>query len=69
KDWWNGRNKLSIAVSSDTKTWTDIYALEDKAEGEFSYPALIQTRDGVIHILYTYNRFNIRHVALKLENE
>ena len=69
KDWWNGRNKLIIAVSSDTKTWTDIYTLEDKAEGEFSYPALIQTKDGVIHILYTYNRVNIRHVALKLENE
>ncbi len=69
KDWWNGRNKLCIAVSSDTKTWKDIYTLEDQAEGEFSYPAVIQTKDGIIHILYTYKRVNIRHVALKVENE
>ena len=69
KDWWNGRNKLSIAVSSDTKTWKEIYTLEDKSEGEFSYPAVIQSNDGIIHILYTYNRINIRHVALKVEKE
>ena len=69
KDWWNGRNKLCIAVSSDAKTWKDIYTLEDQAEGEFSYPAVIQTKDGIIHILYTYKRVNIRHVALKVENE
>ena len=33
---------------------------------EFSYPFLLQTRDGNLHVLYTWHRSRIKHVRLKL---
>ncbi|ACU64580.1 putative neuraminidase [Chitinophaga pinensis DSM 2588] len=66
KDWWNGRNELRVAVSIDGEHWKDVYVLVKEAKGEFSYPAIIQTKDGILHITYTYDRKNIRYVALKL---
>ena len=68
KDWFNGRNKLVVAVSEDGNTWHDIYTLENASTGEFSYPAIIQTNDRNLHILYTYDRKNIKHVELTLRN-
>ena len=67
KDWVNGRNKLFVATSLNGKNWEDVYALENEPNGEFSYPAIIQTTDSLVHIVYTYNRKNIKHVVLKIE--
>lgn len=65
KDWFNGRSKLRVASSTDGITWSDIAVLEDGLKEEFSYPAIIQTSDGLVHISYTYDRKNIKHVVLK----
>jgi len=65
KDWFNGRSKLRLACSIDGKKWEDIAILENGTKEEFSYPAIIQTRDGLVHITYTYDRKNIKHVVLK----
>ena len=57
------RAKLDVAVSSDGKEWRSAAVLEDSS-GEFSYPAMIQTRDGLVHVTHTWKRERIRHVVL-----
>lgn len=66
KSWESGRNKLDLYYSEDGKNWKDIFQLEDHEKGEFSYPDILQTRDGLVHICYTYNRSKIKHISLKI---
>lgn len=58
-----GRAKLDIAVSHDGKGWKRAVVLEDSS-GEYSYPAIIQARDGRIHATYTWRREKIKHVVI-----
>ena len=60
-----GRDKLQVASSSDGKAWTPLVMLED-SPGEYSYPAIIQARDGRVHITYTWKRRLIKHVVLAI---
>ena len=56
---------LNVAVSADGITWEAAALLENDQKGtEFSYPAVIQTKDGLVHITYTWKRKLIRHVVL-----
>ena len=64
KEGKGGRAKLNVAISKDGVKWTDALILENEEKGEFSYPAVIQARDGKVHITYTYNRVNVKHVVL-----
>ncbi|MCP4847118.1 MAG: exo-alpha-sialidase [Verrucomicrobiaceae bacterium] len=59
----SGRNMLNAAISSDGKDWKPILTLE-RAQGEYSYPAVIQTKDLKIHITYTYLRQSVKHVVI-----
>jgi predicted neuraminidase len=61
-----GRSPISVAISSDGKTWKDIATLENEPGEEFSYPAVIQAKDGKVHITYTWKRKKIKHVILSL---
>ena len=58
-----GRTPLNVAVSSDGNIWNAALVLETEP-GEYSYPAVMQTRDGLVHITYTWQRTKIRHVVL-----
>ena len=59
----SGRSRLELAVSRDGRGWRSAVVLED-APGESSYPALIQARDGRVHVSYTWRRERIKHVVL-----
>ncbi len=58
-----GRSPLNVAVSQDGLTWEAALVLEREA-GEYSYPAVIQTLDGLVHISYTWRRERIKHVVI-----
>ena len=58
-----GRTPLSLALSSDGRAWTSLLELESEP-GEYSYPAIIQASDGLVHVTYTWNRNRIMHVVL-----
>jgi predicted neuraminidase len=58
-----GRTPLKVAISADGKNWRDVVTLEDGL-GEYSYPAVIQTSDGLVHVTYTWRRQRIRHAVI-----
>jgi predicted neuraminidase len=57
------RTPLCLAVTCDGQVWRDALVLEDAA-GEYSYPAIIQAKDGSLHVTYTWHRRRIRHVRV-----
>jgi predicted neuraminidase len=59
----HGRSPLVMAFSSDGKTWKTELTLEGQP-GEYSYPAVIQAANGLIHVTYTWKRLRIRHVVI-----
>ena len=61
-----GRSPLNVAVSADGKQWAAALVLENSPEAPngFAYPAVIQTRDGLVHITYTWERRRIKHVVV-----
>lgn len=59
------RTPLSVAVSDDGINWRHVATLEVSPISQYSYPCMIQAPDGTIHILYTWRRQRIRHIALK----
>jgi predicted neuraminidase len=58
-----GRSPLNVAVSRDGKVWEAALVLESEP-GEYSYPAVIQSADGHVHITYTWKRQRVKHVEI-----
>ena len=68
-----GRQMLNVAISDDGKDWNPVVTLELESRpkpkdtrhwGRYSYPAVIQSKDNKVHIVYTYNREGVKHVVL-----
>ncbi|HVY69269.1 MAG TPA: exo-alpha-sialidase, partial [Verrucomicrobiae bacterium] len=57
------RSPLNLAVSRDGQVWQAALAFEIEP-GEYSYPAIIQTRDQLVHVTYTWKRQKIKHVVI-----
>jgi alpha-L-rhamnosidase len=58
------RTPLNVAVSDDGKTWRAALILEDSEIGQYSYPSVIQSADGMVHIVYTWRREKIKYVKV-----
>ena len=58
------RSPLNLAASADGQDWQAALTLEDATGQEFSYPAVIQSSDGLVHIVYTWNRTRIKHMVV-----
>ena len=56
-----GRTPLALLLASPDENWGGPLLLEEGA-GEYSYPTLLQTRDGMIHLVHTWRRERIQHV-------
>ncbi len=57
------RSPLNVAISEDGVRWQAALALED-GPGEYSYPAVIQAANGLVHVTYTWKRTRIKHVVI-----
>jgi predicted neuraminidase len=58
------RSTLNVALSKDGRSWEAALVLEHTPGEEFSYPAAIQSADGLVHVTYTWHRTRVRHVVL-----
>jgi predicted neuraminidase len=61
-----GRSPLNVAISTNGTHWAAALVLENDpdAPSGFAYPAVIQTRDGRVHVTYTWQRKRIKHVVI-----
>jgi predicted neuraminidase len=60
------RNPLTLALSEDEgETWPHKRDLVVGKDGRFGYPAIVQDRDGLLHVTYTRNRLHIDHVVVE----
>jgi predicted neuraminidase len=58
-----GRTPLNVAISTEGRIWNSVVELETEP-GEYSYPAVIQTSDGLVHTTYTWRRVRVKHAVL-----
>ena len=58
------RTPLNVAVSKDGKAWNAALVLEDSPVSQYSYPSVIQTKDGMVHIVYTWRREKIKYIRV-----
>jgi predicted neuraminidase len=59
-----GRSPINLAFSKNNgDSFGTPYILED-IKGEFSYPAIIQAKDGKLHMTYTWRREKIKYVVI-----
>jgi predicted neuraminidase len=59
----HGRSPLNVSISRDGIKWEAALTLEE-GPGEYSYPAVIQTSDDLVHLTYTWKRLRIKHVVI-----
>lgn len=58
------RTPLNVALSRDGKKWFASLVLEDSPISQYSYPSVIQSKDGMVHIVYTWRRQRVKYVKV-----
>ena len=61
------RTPLNLALSEDGIHWKPVLTLEDSPIREYSYPAIIQGKDGKLHITFTWRRELIKYMKIDLD--
>ena len=61
------RTPISIAISTDGQSWRHVLTLEDSPIDQYSYPAIIQGRDGRLHCVYTWRRQRMAYKLIDLK--
>lgn len=61
------RTPLSLALSADGEHFSHTLTLEDSPISQYSYPAIIEGRDGSLHVVYTWRRERIAYKNIKLK--
>ena len=61
------RTPINVAISDDGIHWDAAIILEDSPINQYSYPSVIQSKDGMVHIVYTWRRQRIKYVKLDLK--
>ena len=59
-----GRSSLNVSIYNKGD-WHAALILEE-GYGNVSYPSVIQSRDGHVHIVYTWNRVGIKYIEIDL---
>ncbi|MBP5257859.1 MAG: family 78 glycoside hydrolase catalytic domain [Prevotella sp.] len=60
------RTPVSIAISDDGINWRHLVTLEDSPISQYSYPAIIQGKDGSLHCVYTWRRQRVAYKQIKI---
>ena len=58
------RTPLSVAISDDGVNWRPLAVLETSPVSQYSYPSIIQGRDGKLHAVWTWRRQRIKHAVI-----
>lgn len=58
------RTPLNVAISADGKNWSAALVLEDSPVSQYSYPSVIQSEDGMVHIVYTWRRERVKYIKI-----
>ncbi|MBR1687407.1 MAG: family 78 glycoside hydrolase catalytic domain [Prevotella sp.] len=61
------RTPLSIAVSDDGTHWHHALTLEASPISQYSYPAIIEGRDGRLHCVYTWRRQRVAYKQIDIK--
>lgn len=59
-----GRTPLNLAIAPANLSGWEMVATLETEPGEYSYPAIIQTKDGKLHMTYTWKREKVKHVVV-----
>jgi predicted neuraminidase len=61
----DGRQRLAVWLSDDEGAswkWKRYVGISEKNQKYFAYPSIIQSKDGLIHLTYTYNENNLKTI-------
>ena len=61
------RTPLSLAISDDGTHWRHLLTLEDSPINQYSYPGIIEGKDGKLHCIYTWRRQRVAYKEVDLK--